>query len=141
MATRVLFSFSFFPLAAIIFIKTVWFNPWKYDKKEDLWKALLQNILFQIIESKPEQKVLNAAGNLVKKVSWSFLKKSVSTLTNGIISVDNIEDIKNLLLKEDEAYHKYVNQFEQDFSDIVNDYVGEGKLVVFVDEIDVRQKV
>src|SRR5579884_3395575 len=31
-------------------IKTIWFNPWKYDKKEDLWNALIQTILYSIIE-------------------------------------------------------------------------------------------
>jgi predicted KAP-like P-loop ATPase len=29
-------------------IKSLWFNPWKYDRKEELWSALIQSILPKI---------------------------------------------------------------------------------------------
>ena len=29
-------------------IKTIWFNPWIYDKKEEIWSAFIQRILAQI---------------------------------------------------------------------------------------------
>lgn len=31
-------------------IKTLRFNPWKYDRKEDLWSALIHSILYHIAE-------------------------------------------------------------------------------------------
>ncbi len=35
--------------------KTIWFNPWKYDSKEELWAALIRSILLEImIEVRPE---------------------------------------------------------------------------------------
>src|SRR5260370_32525925 len=33
-------------------IETIWFNPWKYDQKEDLWNALIQTILTSIMDAK-----------------------------------------------------------------------------------------
>jgi predicted KAP-like P-loop ATPase len=31
-------------------VKCIWFNPWKYDKKEDLWNTLIQTILYSITQ-------------------------------------------------------------------------------------------
>ncbi len=31
-------------------VQTIWFNAWKYDKKEDIWNALIQTILSSITE-------------------------------------------------------------------------------------------
>lgn len=28
--------------------RSVWFNPWKYDKKEELWTAMIRSILISI---------------------------------------------------------------------------------------------
>ena len=30
-------------------IKTLWLNPWKYDKKEELWAALIRTILIKML--------------------------------------------------------------------------------------------
>ena len=32
-------------------IKTLWFNPWKYDAKEDIWNALIQTLVNYLLEN------------------------------------------------------------------------------------------
>lgn len=36
--------------------KTIWFNPWKYDRKEVIWNALIQTILRDIIKDVKDEK-------------------------------------------------------------------------------------
>ena len=42
-------------------VKSIWFNPWKYDRKEDLWNALIQTILYSIIEDSDDNETINKA--------------------------------------------------------------------------------
>ncbi|HEY9205406.1 MAG TPA: P-loop NTPase fold protein [Candidatus Methanoperedens sp.] len=118
------------------YIKTIWFNPWKYDKKEELWNALIQTILYRIAEDDDRDKVKNKAKELAKSTSWLLLKKGLSTLTAGIISEENVENIKDVIVKEDEIHYRHVNHFEKDFEEIVNLYTKNGKLIVFIDDLD-----
>ena len=117
-------------------IKTVWFNPWKYDRKEDLWNALIQSILFHIIEESNNNDLSDKAKELAKSTAWLLLKKGISTLSSGILSEDNIEKITQKLVKQDELHYRHINNFEEDFSKVVDEYTGNGKLVVFIDDLD-----
>lgn len=116
-------------------IKTIWFNPWKYDKKEELWNALIQTILYRIAED-GDKDVKNKAKELAKSTSWLLLKKGVSTLTAGAISEKNIEKIKDVIVKEDEIHYRHINYFEKDFEEIIDRYTKKGKLIVFIDDLD-----
>jgi predicted KAP-like P-loop ATPase len=49
-------------------IKTIWFNPWKYDKKEDLCNALIQTIVGEILESNRLKKTGDIAKELLAAV-------------------------------------------------------------------------
>ena len=117
-------------------IKSVWFNPWKYDRKEDLWNALIQSILFHIIEESNDNDLSDKAKQLAKSTAWLLLKKGISTLSSGIVSGDNIENITQKLVKQDELHYRHINNFEDDFSKVVDQYTGNGKLVVFIDDLD-----
>ena len=117
-------------------IKTIWFNPWKYDKKEELWSALIQSILYKIAEDAPNATLRKNAKTLAINAGWNIIKKSISSLTAGTISDENIESIKEVLAKQDELHYKYINQFEKDFENVVNEYTDNGKLVVFIDDLD-----
>jgi len=117
-------------------IKSVWFNPWKYDRKEDLWNALIQSILFHIIEESQDDDVSNKAKQLAKSTAWLLLKKGISTLSSGILTEENIENITQKIVKQDELHYRHINNFEDDFSKVVDQYTGNGKLVVFIDDLD-----
>ncbi len=86
-------------------IKTIWFNPWKYDQKEDLWNALVQTILNSIIAAetvKPEIK--ETAKNLALATTWLALKKTIPAVTAGMISAENLDNIVAAFNKKDEKY-------------------------------------
>jgi predicted KAP-like P-loop ATPase len=117
-------------------IKTVWFNPWKYDKKEELWNALIQTILYHIAEKVKNEDIKNKAKEIAKSTAWFILKKGISALTSGIVSEDSIEKIKNTIAKEDEIHYRHINHFEKGFEEVVDCFTDNGKLVVFIDDLD-----
>lgn len=117
-------------------IKTIWFNPWKYDKKEDLWNALIQSILYGIIADSENNDTIQKAKELAKSTAWLLIKKGITAATSGIISEGNIESITENILKTDELHYHHINHFEDDFKVVVERYTGQGKLVVFVDDLD-----
>lgn len=117
--------------------KTIWFNPWKYDKKEDLWNALIQSILYKIAEDNSSgDSVKVEAKKLAKATSWLMLKKGVSAVTGGILGESDLENFKNAWSKQDELHYSHINKFEEGFEKVINLYTGNGKLVVFIDDLD-----
>lgn len=131
--------------------KTIWFNSWKYDKKESVWNALIQTILLKIKAEKtlPEiqEKIdklsrslfLHSLGlitELAKQVVLSILKNKAGVDLKDIEPVDIWS--KDVLLSQNlTEYYSTVNRFEEDFKDVVESYVGrKGRLVVFIDDLD-----
>ena len=118
-------------------IETIWFNPWKYDQKEDLWNALIQTVLNSIIASatiKPAIRVI--AKNLALATTWLALKKAIPAVTAGVISAANLDKIVEAFNKKDEKYFSHINTFEEDFTRVVKDFTNDGKLVIFIDDLD-----
>jgi hypothetical protein len=116
--------------------KTVWFNPWKYDQKEELWTALIQSILVKIHRD-PKKELKTGAWTLLKNIAWFAVKRGLSTATGGVLSPDRVEKFKNDVAVVSLDEHKFLNDFEKKFSDIVDKYVGPGgRLIVFIDDLD-----
>lgn len=116
--------------------KCIWFNPWKYDKKEDLWNALIQTILYSIIEDTKSEKIQNEAKELAKSTLWLMIKKGINFGTAGLVSEGDVDNIVEQFSKTDELHYKYINHFEESFSTVVKEYTNNGKLVIFVDDLD-----
>ncbi len=116
-------------------IKSIWFNPWKYDKKEDLWNALIQTILYEITEAGDKQSK-NKAKDLAKSITWLMIKKGIAVASSGIISEGDIKKIKDTISKQDELHYRNINHFEERFEEVIRLYTNNGKLVVFIDDLD-----
>ena len=117
--------------------KTAWFNPWKYDTKEELWTALIRAILLEISEKCNNDSLKKEILMILKNVSWLTFKKGISYGTSGFISERNIEKIKNVIVRQSKGEHEFLNKFESKFKDIVSKFVGEdGRLVIFIDDLD-----
>ena len=118
--------------------KTVWFNPWKYDNKEELWASLIHTILLGIhSDPKIKKEVRNKAWEVLRETAWFLFKKGVSTATNNFITTDDIEGARDRIAAQSASDHEFLNKFEEKFSSLVSEFVGEnGKLVVFIDDLD-----
>ncbi|UCF04392.1 MAG: hypothetical protein JSV33_10655 [bacterium] len=116
-------------------VKSIWFNPWKYDKKEDLWHALIQSILYRIAEE-GDRKLEKKAKELAAHTAWFFIKKGITAATHGFISAEYLENVKNAMIKKDEIHYRHINHFEEDFKEVIDLYTNHGKLIVFIDDLD-----
>lgn len=116
-------------------VRTLWFNPWKYDKKEDLWNALIQTILYAIKEQSGDE-IKKKIEKLALAATWLALKKSLTAFSAGIITESNLDAITGAFTSKDEKYYSHINRFEKDFAEVVDAYCNGGKLVVFIDDLD-----
>ncbi len=121
-------------------VRSIWFSPWKYDKKEDLWNALIQTILYRITEDLSDKKRKEATVDLAKKLAlsstWLVLKKAATVLSSGAISEQNLDSLVEAFRRQDETLYRHINHFEEDFKKVIQEYTDGGKLVVFVDDLD-----
>jgi hypothetical protein len=131
--------------------KTIWFNPWKYDGREDVRNALIQTILRAIANDDDIKK------DPSKRKEWAQLAKRFGLCATGIsvqlasaaiqsaINVDT-KKLSDRITKESQTYlseeeifdpYLFVNQFEDAFRKAVNSYVGKkGKIIIFIDDLD-----
>lgn len=117
--------------------KTIWFNPWKYDRKEELWHAFLQTIIGAMAADahlKPETR--QKAERLLVSLTWLTLKKVINAATFNVVSDDDFDGVLEAVTKRDGKYYAHMNSFEHDFAEILNQYIGKGRLAIFVDDLD-----
>jgi len=124
-------------LKSVSGVEYIWFNPWKYDQKEDLWHALIQTILVELEKKVITPEMKEKAKQLARAATWLAVKSLITGLSAGIVSGDNLDKLSDIVGDKDNVYYQNINQFEEDFATVVESYVGkEGKLVIFIDDLD-----
>jgi KAP family P-loop domain len=122
-------------------VKTVWFNAWKYDGKEVIWNALIQEIFLKMQQDAPrsrgaefKQRVQHAAGELAKYAA----KVATRFVPGGILREDDVDAVLAALgSSANDQLFQFMNRFEDTFNALVREYVGEGRyMVVFIDDLD-----
>ncbi|NQE45362.1 hypothetical protein C5S31_04990 [ANME-1 cluster archaeon GoMg2] len=116
-------------------IKTVWFDAWKFDKTYDLRVALIHAILMRMKEDASSSRGLKAkVKKLLKRVNWLGLGKAA---LSSFIPQLAIGQGNEPLLKNQGKTLELIGDFEDEFKELTKEYVGdEGKLVVFIDDLD-----
>jgi hypothetical protein len=119
---------------------TLWFNPWKYDRKVEVWSALIQSLLAEMQEEGSES-LATRARRLARTATWLTLRTGVgiagAALTGGVVDRGTFDKFIDDLTADDASYYRELNRFESDFARAVGEFVGEhGRLVVFVDDLD-----
>jgi hypothetical protein len=119
--------------------RTVWFNPWKYDQKIEVWAAFIQSLLAEMqMEEGPLQ---SQAAKLARTAAWLLLRGGLNVVGSVATGVPTdgkiVDDLFDNVAKKDADFYRDMNRFELDFAEAVRSFVGEtGRLVVFVDDLD-----
>jgi hypothetical protein len=117
--------------------RAVWFNPWKYDKKEELWTSLIKTILLELQNENPSGEAKRRAIELLKDIAWIAIKGAVPVVSGGIISTRKLEKMKDHYTKVSNEITDLYNKFEDNFSFVVKKTVGQNKrVVIFIDDLD-----
>ena len=86
-------------------IRTTWFNPWKYERKEELWNALIQTILYQIIEERTlDPKVREKAVNFAASLTWATIKKAITYFSHDFVNDESIQKVIDSFDKRETWY-------------------------------------
>jgi KAP family P-loop domain len=124
-------------------VKAVWFNAWKYDSKEVIWNALIQKI-FYVMRSDEDvrhttdlEAFRKRVGDVAKGLAIYAGKVATRLVPGGIVREEDVDAVVGLLATSatDETFD-FINRFEENFNALVEEYVGDGFLVVFVDDLD-----
>lgn len=117
---------------------TIWFNPWKYDRKVEVWAALLHTILGEM--EQPEG-LRDKASRLARAATWLSLRAGLghaaSLATGGVLNAQHLGEMLDSITASDSHEYRQISRFEYDFRDAVEEFVEPGgRLVVFVDDLD-----
>jgi len=121
--------------------KTVWFNAWKYDDKDIIWNALIQTILRQIAQEVRSETAKETAISIARRVLQASGSIALDAV-KGYLHVDArraaeiIGKNNQVQFDADNDPYLFINQFETLFKSFVSEYVGDGKLVIFIDDLD-----
>ena len=104
-------------------IKTLWFNPWRYNEKELIWKALIAELYSEIAQD--------------DKITVEFLKQTTEKVANFAGTLVGKEDLGTKFFELFRLEPQFLNQMEDFTNRLINEFVGDGgKLVIFIDDLD-----
>lgn len=115
-------------------VKTIWFNAWRYEGKDEIQSALINAILLKVQEGKTlaqdAQEVLKRLkeGASVLKLA-KFIGKTAITLT------PDIQGFLDCFNNESEKVVSTMASFEADFEKYLGK-LGVKRVVVFIDDLD-----
>jgi hypothetical protein len=125
-------------------IKTVWFNAWKYSGKEVIWNALIQTILLAmkrdpslVAASRRETFKKRVIGVSVELAKYAA-KVGTRLIPGGVLREEDIDNLWTVLSSDvkEKGTFEFINRFESEFEQLVDEYVGGSYLVVFIDDLD-----
>jgi ribosomal protein L7/L12 len=114
-------------------LSTVFFNPWKYEGKEEVWKALVQTILLTFEEKEKQEVDRGYLEQILIGLARTATSTALKHVSGGLVDFDKF-------LKEYAQHSKenlrFINQFESTFTRLVRKYSGDRNLVIFIDDLD-----
>ena len=134
-----------------LLVHTVWFEPWKYHTREDVWRGLIAEVVLSCIDVKklsPDdagRRLISAGSDFGRFLGRSFLH-ALKALTIKVgaqgaeLEAAPGQAIDAILSDYQSTAHPekaFLNEFENTLKTWVHRYVTEGeRLAVFIDDLD-----
>ncbi|MCW8998525.1 MAG: KAP family NTPase, partial [Kangiellaceae bacterium] len=126
---------------------TLFFQPWQFEEKEEVWKALLLSTLRYLeVElergrSQIEQeysRVKQTLSELIVGVGKLALDKAVKSISSNLVSTDEIFEAYARTSRDNS---QFINTFREEFKNIKDEILNaqgnsQGRLFIFVDDLD-----
>lgn len=114
--------------------RTLWFNAWRYEGREEAHSALIHAILKKVVEGKTlVQEVKDRLAKL--KTGAGILKLGKSIGKSLMTMTPDIDGIIECFKKESEKLAETMDEFERDLTKLLVDLEIE-RMVVFIDDLD-----
>ena len=131
-------------------VRTVWFYPWKYHSKEDVWRGLIAEVVIHTLELEnvSSAHVVKAAKEFGLFLGRSFLNvlrsiKPSGKVNAGVaeagleIDLGCIERMVEDWKKADHPEIAFLNEFEESLRRWVGASLGEDeRMAIFIDDLD-----
>jgi GTPase SAR1 family protein len=115
-------------------VKTIWFNAWRYEGRDEAQSALIHAIIAKLEEDKSiGQDVLDTLKQL--KSSASVLKLAKVITKTALTLSPDIEGFFSAFEKQNEKVADTIERFDQQFADVLRN-AKISHLVVFIDDLD-----
>jgi len=122
--------------------KTVWFTPWKYERKEDVGAALIQTILRKIEIEKMEPGLFKKLRSQVGRVI-SGTASAAGQITIGLPAGFSTSDLKMIVEGFKAGYAEsntgYVTELDElidELGKVIANWTVDHRLVLFIDDLD-----
>ncbi len=128
--------------------RTVWFDPWKYTKREDVWRGLITEVIIEAIQVRGAslKTVVSAARKFGLFLGRSFLNILASTeLTVGVkeagveakVDLDALAKIAEDYRQTAHPEKAFLNEFETALREWVKTSLADDeRMVIFIDDLD-----
>jgi hypothetical protein len=136
-------------------VRTVWFYPWKYQSKDDVWRGLISEIILESInvEGATPARALTALREFGAFLGKSFVRAVSKVKLTGRVRVGDpkvaqaefgadvdlasVQEIVSEFEKINEPQKGFLNDFEETLRDWVTKTIGPNeRLCVFIDDLD-----
>jgi hypothetical protein len=115
-------------------IKTLWFNAWRYEGKDEIQTALIHAVLTKLTEDKSFLEDAKEVLQRLKKGA-SVLKLAKFIGRTAITITPNIGEFLDCFQEESEKVAETMERFEKDFEELLTKMKVE-RVVVFIDDLD-----
>jgi hypothetical protein len=115
-------------------VKTIWFNAWRYEGRDEAQSALIHSIIAKLEEDKSlAQDVVDTLKQL--KSSASVLKLAKVITKSALTLSPDIEGFFSAFEKQSEKVSDTIERFDRQFADVLR-HAKISHLVVFIDDLD-----
>ncbi len=126
---------------------TLWFQPWQFEEKEEVWKALILSVIryLEVVEAREStrgaeeaERIKATLRELAKSVGKLALNKTIQTLTSGVVDLDTVLDAYAKTARDNS---QFINTFREQFGELKTEILKQAeddlpRLFVFVDDLD-----
>jgi len=114
--------------------KSLWFNAWRYEGREEAQSALIHAILKKVVEGKTlAQEIKERLAKL--KTGAGILKLGKVLFKSMLTLTPDMDGLIECFKKESEKLAETMDEFESDFARLLTDLQVE-RMVVFIDDLD-----
>lgn len=127
--------------------RTVWFEPWKYQSRDEVWRGLIAEVVINSID--PKKATVATVVSAAKKFGgalgrWFIHAVSSLEVSGGVPGVGEASVNLEALAKIAEDYKQtthpekaYLNEFESTLKSWVKDSLAKDeRMVLFIDDLD-----
>jgi hypothetical protein len=115
-------------------VKTLWFNAWRYEGKDEAQSALIHAILRKLSEDKG---LLADVGDVLSRLkeNASVVKLGKFIARSALTMTPDISGFLGCFREQSEKLAESMEQFERDFEELLRKVKVE-RIIVFIDDLD-----